>query len=466
MERITKKKKKETIDYSEEKVKFFEKEKDGSNLKSYNEIIQKIKDADKILIASTDDIYENIVDALYQKNPYIIVKSLDFEFIKIFNEINPAIIREVSDLENDFIIIDNEAFIFLNPLSEKENVFFEIDSKDAKLIFNYYFWDKAQNEKFINKIIEPKKSPYIVGKRDLENVSIKDIDKNTIYAPIDLKYRTSMRYENKFICEDLVKPIFQNEYYTQIGKLAIKEKFEIKNCWRLQEEKLGKIPLNKKIIPFNSEEKIYVKEWDKVSLGEIRADTIEDMEYTKPNFKKIEFIKKIDFQWVVLPPVKPKNAKKAKIYEEFEKLEKEIKKYCDEIEDRINYFLKEAKLGEKKKLENNLKKLNDFRNKNIKELSTAELEDFVYEFKNFYNEVFELKEERKENELQNIRKKTKKEIKLTIPKYVLPEVGVLYENKESYFLEIEYYEELDKANELKERYIDKAYKVVVKDENE
>jgi len=89
---------------------------------------------------------------------------------------------------------------------------------------------------------------------------------------------------------------------------------------------------------------------------------------------------------------------------------------------------------------------------------------FINEFKNFYNEVFELKEEKKENELQNIRKNTKKEIKLTIPRYVLPEVGVLYENKESYFLEIEFFKELEKANKLKDRYIDKNYKVVAKDE--
>ena len=453
--KITKKKKKETVDYSEEKVKFFEKEEDGSNLKSYSEIIQKIKDANKILIASTSDVYDEIIDVLYQKNPYIILKSFNVDLLNRFNETNPAIIREVNDLENDFIIIDNEAFIFLNPLSKKKNIFFEIDSKDAKLIFNYYFWDKAQNEKFINKIIEPKKSPYIVGKRDLENVSIKDIDKNTIYAPIDLKYRTSMRYENKFICEDLIKPIFQNEYYTQIGKLAIKEKFEIKNYWRLKEKELGKIPLNKKIIPFNSEEKIYVKEWDEVSLGEIRADTIEDMEHAKPNFKKIEFIKKIDFQWVVLPPIKPKNVKKAKIYEEFEKLEKEIKVYYEKIENKINTI---NKFGTKIKLKN---KLNDFKNKKLKKLSKAELDDFIEEFKKFYKEVFEISEEK--NELENLKKT---DIRLTIPEYVLPEVGVLFENKESYFLEIEYYEELDKANELKERYIDKTYKVVVKDSNE
>ncbi|MDX4040296.1 hypothetical protein, partial [Aliarcobacter skirrowii] len=51
--------------------------------------------------------------------------------------------------------------------------------------------------------------------------------------------------------------------------------------------------------------------------------------------------------------------------------------------------------------------------------------------------------------------------KLNIPKFILPEVGVLYETNNSYFLEIVYKKDISKANELKQRYCDKDYKVVV-----
>jgi len=459
MRKITKLQKSERIDYSYERVKFFERENEANNLNSYESIIQKIKNSNKILLASTSDIYEEIIDATYQKNPYIILKSFNEKTLNRFNKNNSAIIREVEELENDFIIIDNESYIFLNPLSEKENIFFEIDVKDANLIFSYYFWDMAKKEYFIDVIKEPN-SPYTIGKRSLENVNIGEIEKKIVYAPINLKYRKEMKYEENFICEDLTKAIYQNDTYTQVAKFAIKQKLPLKNYWKLKEKRLGEISLNKMIIPFNSEKKIYVKNQENIYCGEIKANTIEKMENIKPVFEKKDFIKIIEYHWTILPPKKPQNAKKAKIYEEFEKLRKDIEKYCNEIEDKIKYLLKKAKLGEKKKLEESLSKTHDFKHKNIKKLSKVKLEDFIEEFEIFYNHIFE--SEQKPNELENLQKKQKK-IRLTIPKYILPEVGVLYENSETYFLEIEYYEELQKANELKQRYINKNYKVVAKD---
>lgn len=61
-----------------------------------------------------------------------------------------------------------------------------------------------------------------------------------------------------------------------------------------------------------------------------------------------------------------------------------------------------------------------------------------------------------------------------IPKYALPEVGTLFETTDTYYLEttdtyyleIADYDDLEKANDLKNRYKDKTYKVVVGDNNE
>ena len=51
--------------------------------------------------------------------------------------------------------------------------------------------------------------------------------------------------------------------------------------------------------------------------------------------------------------------------------------------------------------------------------------------------------------------------KFIIPAFALPEVGSLFETNDSYYLEIDDYDELGKAKELQQRYKNKNYKVVV-----
>jgi chromosome segregation ATPase len=110
-------------------------------------------------------------------------------------------------------------------------------------------------------------------------------------------------------------------------------------------------------------------------------------------------------------------------------------------------------------LENREKDLNRdiSRIKKRNELLEKELEDkysrFVYQ--------------PNKNEMSNLKSSNSDSFReFSVPKFALPEVGTLFENKDSYFLEISDFDELDKANELKKRYTDKNYKVVVKEDNE
>jgi len=73
------------------------------------------------------------------------------------------------------------------------------------------------------------------------------------------------------------------------------------------------------------------------------------------------------------------------------------------------------------------------------------------------------------NELQHLKKSNNKNTPyqaFNIPQYVLPEVGILFEDKKHYYLQIETEKALKQANQIAEnRYINKPCSVVAKLEN-
>ncbi len=91
--------------------------------------------------------------------------------------------------------------------------------------------------------------------------------------------------------------------------------------------------------------------------------------------------------------------------------------------------------------------------------STKDIERVEKEIEDSYTK-FEYKPNR--SELSNLKSSKTQEYRIPdIPKFALPEIGTLFETKENYFLEIVDYDDLQKANELKQRYTNKQYKVVV-----
>lgn len=563
-----------TIDYSSETIFYLIKEDDtSSNLQNYEEVINKIHNAKKIIqLSSTENISNEIIDALYANsdaNIYIILKSFDSakETLDRFDSRKPAVLREVKEIENNIIIIDNISYIFINPLDNNENIFIKIDeykTKDLKYIFNHYFWDCSTLEKLVDNISGPVESPFPpISQRELDYINIAEYDLDNIeklYLPRDKKYKSILldkQSDYKYISDDINSIIFQKQDLVQIGRLIFKEiEFNITNKWIFKKNILRDIREEDRIIPIdeNWHETINIQDYKKIQLESIEAKTIEEMETTQAKMLVEKYIKKINFSWEVIPPLKPTNAKKSDLYSSYEKLNIEFKNQLDILNSVLVDLEKESSIidffvGANRKAKQNIKKIEEYKTKDLTELSKIDLEKFIeIEFKEFFESIIkantnfkedkkrkeaedkwknekehktknlksketELAEKKKElNNLKDEKKKGKldkniksiefeinklnKELsdnysefkyntkqneiknfnknkttsneykKLNIPKFILPEVGVLYETNNSYFLEIIYKKDISKANELKQRYCDKDYKVVVGAEDE
>jgi len=163
--------------------------------------------------------------------------------------------------------------------------------------------------------------------------------------------------------------------------------------------------------------------------------------------------------------------KKSDFEIKIEKLEKEIAETKKDLQQN-----EETSKKDLKKIENNFKQEEETIDKKNKKL-IQEKDDKNRILKEQYsNFIFKPK---KDNELEIFSKSKKKKdkkgnkkniytennstksINFSIPKYKLPEVGELYEDKNKFYLVIEDYEELNKANEIAEHRYNNA-KVVVK----
>lgn len=563
-----------TIDYSGETIFYLIKEDNtSSNLQNYEEVIHKVHNAKKtIQLSSTENISNEIIDALYtnsEANIYIILKSFDSakQTLDRFDSRKPAVLREVTKLENNLIIIDNISYVFINSLDNKENIFIKIDenkTKDLKYIFNHYFWDCSTLEKLVDNISEPAESPFPhVSQRELDHINIaKDALENIekLYIPRDKKYKSILldkQSKYKYISDDINAIIYQKQNLLQIGRLIFREiEFNITNKWIYKQNILREIKKEDRIISIdeNWHETVNIQDYKKIQLESIEAKTIEEMETTQAEILAEKYIKEINFLWKVIPPLKPTNAKKSDLYSSYEKLNNEFKNQLDTLNSVLIDLEKESSIidffiGANRKANQNIKKIEEYKTKDLTKLSKINLEKFIeIEFKEFFESIIksntdfkedkkrkeaeekwknekeqktknlksketELAEKKKElNSLKDENKKGKldkniksieleinkltKELsdnysefkyntkqneiknfnknktnsneykKLDIPKYILPEVGVLYETNNSYFLEIVYKKDITKANELKQRYCDKDYKVVVGTENE
>lgn len=563
-----------TIDYSGETISYLIKEDDtNSNLQSYEEIVHKIHNAKKtIQLSSTENISNEIIDALYANNEaniYIILKSFDSakQTLDRFDSRNPAVLREVKDIENNIIIIDNISYVFINSLDNKENIFIKIDeykTKDLKYIFNHYFWDCSTLEKLVDDISEPVESPFpLISKRELDYINIAEYDLDNIeklYLPRDKKYKSILldkQSEYKYISDDINSIIYQKQNLLQIGRLLFKEiRFNITNKWVFKQNILKDIRKENRIIPIdeNWHETTNIQDNKKIQLESIEAKTIEEMETTQAEILVEKYIKEINFSWEVIPPLKPTNAKKSDSYSSYEKLNNEFKNQLDILNSVLIDLEKESSIidffiGANRKAKQNIKKIEEYKTKDLTKLSKVDLEKFIeIEFKEFFESIIkantdfkedkkrkesednwknekeqkiknlksketelaknkeelnslkdenkkgkldkniksiefeinklnkeladnysEFKYDTKQNEIKNFNKNktnSNEYKKLNIPKFILPEVGVLYETNNSYFLEIVYKKDINRANELKQRYCDKDYKVVVGAEDE
>lgn len=571
MSLIKKINKTKTIDYSNSNLEYFYQKDSTSALISYQKIIDKIQKAKKnIMIAATSNISDGIYDALYQNNNpniYMIFQSFDdcVDTLVKFDNKNPIVAREVKELNNNFIIIDDISFLLVNPLSQKSNLYVEFEqdkTHDLSFIFNYYFWNCAYSEKLIDGISKPVESPFPpFDNRNLDfiNINTENInDLDSIFIPRNKEYNENLDIdaENKNFSSDIQIPISLKDKSTQIGAFNIKYlQLDIKNCWALKTSTLSNIVASLDIIPREEEWRnpLKIETLSTITLKDISAETIDNMDNVEPSeFIQRNYKKQICFEWNVLPPVKPSNAKKSSLYNEYKNLDDDFQKRLLLLERKLEDLKNDTNIlyslfsGANKKAKQDIDKLNEYKAKPLTNIKPNDLRDFFNkEFKHFFESIIssekdfkdnkqkkeeeskwnerkklkdnELEKKQKEvsdmekdlleensnnsnkqkkklkklkhnldilkkdiennyvifqykhkkNELSYLSREEKQEYKkFTIPKFFLPEIGVLYETKDSYYLEIQQNAELEKANELQQRYIDKNYKVVAGDNNE
>lgn len=435
-----------TVDYSDEKIAYFICDGDEVQLEDYSCIIDKIKNATKIInIASTTKISDDIIDALYQNeevNLYMIVKSFDGakDTLQRFDSKKPTVIREVESLENNFIIIDDISYLFINSLSNQTNISIEYDekyTKDLSFIFQSYFWDYATKEKLVDKIADPVESPFPpIGNRDMDYVNIVSSEFyncTDLYIPRDKKfmYILDKESESRFFSEDIDNSVYMNKKYTQVGKLKFLDlEFDLTNRWCLKNNSIKDIDLADEIIPKNDNwnKTINIMESEDMNLGNIVSETIENMKETQPEiFTTKLYVRSINYYWDVLPPSKLNEAKKLLLYSEYDKLNKDYQEQLKQLEHQLNDLEKESGLlnkwfgGANRKAKQNLKQAEEYKAKDLEKLNSVDLDNFLsQELKSFYEDIIKsdknFKSDRKRKEAEEKWKEEKEKKENTLVK--------------------------------------------------
>ena len=132
---------------------------------------------------------------------------------------------------------------------------------------------------------------------------------------------------------------------------------------------------------------------------------------------------------------------------DLEENQKELNRLQDELKD---YYPQNPNKSEKKKIESELSS-----ERSKKQRFEAEITNLIEKNQNIEQQMFDF------DEAQNRERSLKGAFAgLKRPSFLLPEIGTLYETKNSFYLEITDYDDLEKANELRNRYTGKDYKVV------
>lgn len=402
----------ETIDYSQDNLEYFFSQDVDSALIGYQQITDKIRSAKEcVKIASTTDLADDIYDALYQNsklNIYMMFNSFKnaANTLSKFDLKKPVVAREVQELENNFIIIDNVSFLLVNPISLKENLYLEFNEKqtqDLSFIYNYYFWNCASLERLIDKISQPVESPFPpFDNRKLESINLTKENINnieTIFIPRDKEFSDDLNDEVaiRHFSDDIKTPIYLTYEFTQIGTLRIKNmRFVVNNNWELKRNTLADISTNLDIIPReeNWDKTVKITDSSIVTLKDIRAERIDEMENVKPsNFPKGKYIKNICFKWQVLPPIKPSSAKKSRLYAEYSKLAENFNQQLSLLEIILNDLKKESSifssfLGANKKATQDINKIAEYKEIDLQKVKPNELREFfTKEFKSFFEGI-------------------------------------------------------------------------------
>jgi len=440
--------KSKTISFRDDVIEYFEEVNSVSKKEGYQNIIDKIKNATStVKIASTSMVDEQIIDAVHENkkiNTYIILKNFDVssKTVERFDERKVAIIREVGELENNFILIDNVAYLFVNPLEESKNISFyfdEVKASDLEFIFNYYFWNRAIKEKLVNDINTAIESPFPpFGLRTQKTINVIEAIKNEfkeLYIPRDKKFDALLEKDTgqKYFSDDISVPLYLNDNNFIVGLFQINKEFSIEiSSWELKENKLEDIDSSLEIIlrEESLSNPIKIEEHKNIELKDIVSPSIEEMDNQEPyEYSRDKYVKEVTYNWIVMPPKKPKNSKKSSLYQDHENFKNKRKKLEEERD------IKKSSITEKKENISKLDKKDKEYQKNLKQLK---------------------------KEIETLEKQLTKKENFSKPKHSLPSDGILYELDNKYFLEISNEKELAKAKDyIKKEKLEDKCKIVV-----
>ena len=388
-----------------------------SKLEDYSELLSSIKNAEQtIFIASMNNLHPQIIDALYKPiskgvRVYMILASFDLckETLLSFNAKNPIIIREAPLLKNNFVIIDHSAQLFFNSLSNNQNIGVLLSpsfSNDLIYWFNDYFWNKSTKEQIIDKVAEPKESPYPPFSAIKENISLVEntLNADTIIVPRDKQFIDLKKQCALFLFSpEIESPIYFINNQTQIGDFLINQNYfeNIGQHYELQQKILFNIDSSWEIFPLDQDWKTPIKIQDQTQkrLATLNAPTIEEMNDIFPEtYPKLTFFKTVEYIWSVNPPVLPKQIKKSRLYQDYEVLQTTLNKNLETLERVLNQMLqKESSViafftGTKRKAREYLKEIEAWKIRDFKKLSINELKDQLTpngQFKQFYDQIIQ-----------------------------------------------------------------------------
>ena len=329
------------VDQRERSLAYFRKIRGAGAPQDHSSLTEKIHSAkEKIYIAATGGLHSEITEALYVPmaggvRVYVLLDSFASSKETLLR-LDKALIREAPGLRNNFIIIDDGATFFLNPLSGKTNLPMELpeaQSEDLFYWFCHYFWNKAEKEKILDNVSAPRESPFppFEGERNTVNLANTEIGewKSAIVPQDDAHRELAKQSQRFFFSKDIRTPVRFTNDRSVLGGLELKSNLSkpIGNLWELHEATLREI--NRPFVPFAGDWKGVeeISERKEVILPDMRAETIEGMEGTEPQTWPDEpHTLEATYLWKVSPPARPSAAKEAKLYENYRSIRKRFHK--------------------------------------------------------------------------------------------------------------------------------------------
>ena len=413
MSKISPLHKEKHIDNSGKQLHYFSCKKNSAVENVLDQLKEEIDNAsEKICIASTSNINKSICENLLKaasKRVRIYGLFQDMkkcsESIAWFDAKNPALIRSNAKLENNFIIIDNKlAFFFINSLTDIESnkcfIMKNEHMQDLFYWFTYFFWNNGADAKehLLGKIAPCKEAPFSIPVIAKDKLNTTDSIPQAFlplrgFYPINNQFKSTIIEDQKenstfevFLSDQVKAPVYEDNQFWKIGNFIF-EKGVFKAPTNVWEEKQGTLKdTPKTFIDFDNNRWEQITKLDSVSKdikAPITVDRIEDMENTEPPNSELipePYALGTVFKYTVNPPQKPKNAEKAKIYKDFERLDQDhknqnIKRMLKELEDLLEKDVLKNAPGLKKTINETKSEIEKEKNIIFNQLSMSELED-------------------------------------------------------------------------------------------